>query len=373
MEVNLAFLLNPKNNQEPLNSEMVTIFQKSNSMVVHQALPDYSPTPLLSLKEQAQKLGVANIWVKDESKRFGLNAFKGLGGYYALSKLIKDNPYIDHFCTATDGNHGRSLAWSAKLLGKKATIYVPKCTVQERMDNITKEGASLFVVDGNYDITVEGAAQKSKKNGWVLVQDTSWEGYTHIPAMIMAGYFTLCQEIIEQLSQQRLPDLILLQSGVGSFPASLIWYFKDIFKEQCPKFVIVEPSASCGAFDSMVNKKRQKPESPDETIMAGLNCGIPSSIAWPILANDADGFMKINDDMAKKAMKVLAKPINNDPKIVSGESGVAGFAGCIQLLQSDDMMEARGELGITKHSTIMVINTEGDTDAEAYQVIIKED
>ena len=263
------------------------ILRNSSSFDFHSSLPGYKPTPLLKLSNLGKRLGVANLFVKDETFRFGLNAFKGLGASYAINTILKDKPYIETFCTATDGNHGRAVAWSAKREGKRSIIFVPAGTTQSRVKAIEKEGADVTIIDGTYDETCEHALKISKESGWELVQDTAWDGYEDIPARIMAGYLTLFQELEDSIHILPEPtvDIVFLQAGVGSWAATAIWYYFNRYGEQRPKMVIVEPKESDGILESFKNSYRTKPLGSLETIMAGLNCGIPSKSAWEINAS----------------------------------------------------------------------------------------
>ena len=214
------FINNPSNKIE--DSLTTNILQNSDAQVFHASLPNYEATPLVQLPNLAQKYNVGNIYIKDESYRLGLNAFKGLGASYAISEILKGNSGITTICTATDGNHGRAVAWSASLFGKKSVVFVPIGTTKQRIAAIEKEGAKVEIVDGDYDQTCAHAEKISKENSWELVQDTAWDGYEKIPAQIMAGYLTLFQELENSLhtAGQSKIDIVFLQAGVGSFAAA---------------------------------------------------------------------------------------------------------------------------------------------------------
>lgn len=365
------YFINRPNNKIADNAT-TAILKNSNAISFHRSLPVYRPTPLVHLPALAKHLGVAGIHVKDESYRFGLSAFKGLGASYAIYELLKQNPGITTFCTATDGNHGRAVAWSAIQAGKKAVVFVPKDTTPYRMAAIEKEGASVIKIEGNYDETCAHAEAISHQEGWQLVQDTAWEGYEEIPAYIMAGYFTHFIELENSMHSLPKPniDIVFLQAGVGSWAASAVWYYLNRYGVNRPKLVLVEPAESDGIMESLKQGYRTHPKGNLKTIMAGLNCGIPSLTAWEILQNGVDAAISVPDTIAVKAMQLLHTPKEMDPPIISGESGVGGLAGCIALLEDIQYKEVKHSLGITKNSTILLYSTEGATDPEHYNSVI---
>jgi diaminopropionate ammonia-lyase len=345
----------------------------------HRALPGYAPTPLISLPELARALGVRSLRIKDESLRFGLNAFKALGASYAIYRYLKSRwpgispqtflspeavarlPAIT-FTTATDGNHGRAVAWTAARLHQKAVIYVPGNTVPARIDALRGEGAEVVVVDGNYDETVKRSAHDAEAKGRQVISDTAWEGYVEIPRWIMAGYETLFAEIDEQGAA---PTAVFLQAGVGGLAfAGTAHYLRAA---PPPKLISVEPlDADCllesiSSPDGSVRVAKGRQDS----IMAGLNCGTPSLAAWPLLRAGMDAFLAVDDEYAREAMRRLA-PL----KIVSGESGAAGLAGLLALCAEPGLAEARRALGIGPESDVLLISTEGATDPASYQRIV---
>lgn len=350
------------------------ILQESDALEFHSSLESYTPTPLLDLENLAHELGVQKIFVKDESKRFGLNAFKGLGASYAIHKILQQEPSIETFCTATDGNHGRAVAWSAKLFGKKAVVFVPKETTPARIEAIKTEGAVVEQLSDNYDNTCKYAARSSKEKNWKLVQDTAWEGYEEIPALIKAGYLTHFQEMENDL--HNLPkagvDVVFLQAGVGSWPAAAAWYYRNRYGENSPRLVLVEPKESSGILESFRQGKRCEPTGKLNSIMAGLNCGIPSLSAWEILKLTMDAAMEIEDEFAEEAMRKLYFPAGKDPRVVGGESGVGGLAGLIALMKDPRFSELKKSLEITSASKILVYNSEGDTDPDNFRRIIEQ-
>ena len=334
-------------------------------------------TPLIDLSGLANELGIGKLLLKDESYRLGLNAFKVLGASYAMYRQIEKNPRIAIFCSATDGNHGRAVAWMAKRLNRKAIIFMPKGTVQDRIEAIKKEGAEVLVIDKGYDIAVKMASDRVKKenqiignNTWSLIQDTAWSNYEEVPLDIMKGYWTQAYEITKQLQGQKI-DVLFLQSGVGSWAASIISYFLQQW-EDVPFFIGVEPYSSNCLFESMKAGHRVSVENKGTTIMAGLDCGSVSTIAWDILKYSLIGSLSISDQLTKTAMRKLALPILNDSEIISGESGASGLGALFGLSRSNKYDGFKKKVNLNKDSTVLVINTEGNTDPVNYQRILND-
>lgn len=357
----------------------------------HESFPEYSPTPLVRLKMLAQNLGTEEIFVKDESKRFGLNAFKVLGGSHAIGQTIAQKLGMDFselscekltgkeireklgkitFITATDGNHGRGVAWTAHRLGQGSVVYMPKGTVAERLENIRKLGATADITDMNYDDTVRYCNSLAEENGWTLVQDTSWEGYEQIPLWIMQGYTTMGLEIREQLGEKR-PTHIFLQAGVGAMAGAMAGFFADCYRDNPPIITIVEPhKANCFYKTAQANDGCLHPVGGDlNTIMAGLACGEPCPPAWEILSRTAENYISMPDWVAAQGMRILGKPLPGDERIISGESG-ASTLGLVAEALADK--ELRRKLRLDENSRILCISTEGDTDRENYRKILEE-
>ena len=348
----------------------------------HATIPGYAPTPLVSLPDTAGELGVGKIWVKDESKRFGLNAFKVLGGSYAMGRLLQRRLTLETldfarltapetreklgditFVTATDGNHGRGVAWSAAQLGQKSVVYMPKGSARERLENIRALGAVADIIDGNYDDAVRLAAKQGLEKGWLLVQDTAWDGYEEIPRWIMEGYCTMGLEALEQLEEA--PTHIFLQAGVGSMAGAMAGLFTAELQEK-PTVVIVEPNkADCIFRTAEADDGRLHTVTGSmDTIMAGLACGEPCSIGWDVLKNTARHFISCPDGAAELGMRLLARK-----GIVSGESGAAAFGCAAAILREPDLRQMKDALGLNRHSRLLFISTEGDTDKENYRAI----
>ncbi len=354
--------------------QTANILENHNALVFHTKLKGYHPTPLVHLPLLSKKYNVGNIYVKDESHRFGLNAFKVLGASYAIHQALKKNPNIVCFCTATDGNHGRAVAWSAKQIGKQAVVYVPKNTTIKRIEAIENEGAKVIKIDGNYDEACEQAKNMSIINDWTLIQDTAWEGYIETPALIMAGYLTLFKELEDSIHISPTPsiDIVFLQAGVGSMAAAGIYYYLNKYGVNRPKIVIVEPEEADGILRSFKENKISTSKGNCTTIMAGLNCETPSLGAWDLLKSGTDYSLKIDDDYAKQAIRELYYPNGSDQKIISGESGVGGFAGFLAIMNENDLKPIKESLKIDNNTNILFISTEGDTDQQNFMEIIRE-
>lgn len=358
----------------------------------HESFPMYKKTPLRELKNLAQALGVSDIYVKDESYRFGLNAFKVLGGSYAIgnyiaeklgvnidelpyekmiSKEVKEKIGKITFISATDGNHGRGVAWTARELQQKSIIYMPKGSASERLENIKAEGADASITDLNYDDAVRLADKNAKENGWVLVQDTSWPGYEKTPINIMQGYTTMAAEVYEQLGKKK-PTHIFLQAGVGSFATAVTGFFSDVYGEDKPIITIVEPNEAACIFKTIkADDGKIHPVTGDmNTIMAGLACGEPVTVGIDILRNYADNFISCPDYVAAEGMRVLSSPLKGDERVISGESGAAGFGAVYEILTDPNLKELKERLKIDENSVILLFSTEGDTDKENYRRIV---
>ena len=345
---------------------------------LHTSLDVYKETPLIKLNFP----NIGTVYVKDESQRFGLKAFKGLGGVWAIYKVISDelglnNPPLEEifkhhdklsamtFITTTDGNHGKGVSWAAGLFGCKSYVYMPKGTVEVRAQAIRDAGsATVTITDMNYDDCVKYTARLAKENHWNLIQDTSWMDYEEIPAQIMLGYTTLAYEALWQMKYQR-PTHIFLQAGVGSMAGAIAAVFAEVFKDNPPRVTIVEPTEVACFYETIriSDGEIHSATGNGQTMMAGLNCATPCELAWKILRRYAADAATISDDVAADAMKVLA-----EHKIISGESGCAGFALANAARNSPEL---RRELEIDEDAIIFVINTEGDTDPDNYEKILQ--
>ena len=361
----------------------------------HHTLPDYAPTPLVPLRGWAQAMGVKAVFVKDESPRFGLNAFKGLGGIYALARAAgqvlglpedltwaalqteaaRDALAKVEFVTATDGNHGRGVAWAANKLGQKAVVHMPKGSVKSRFDNIAAEGAEVTIEDVNYDECVRMAAAEADacENG-VIVQDTAWDGYEEIPSWIMEGYGTMASEAAEQYAAAGVerPTHVFVQAGVGSLAGAVVGYFANLFPDNPPVFVVMEADEAACLYKGAVagDGEPRIVDGDMPTIMAGLACGEPNTLGWDILRNHVSVFVACPNWVAAKGMRVLGAPLPGDPRVISGESGAVGAGLITTLMESDEYADLREAIGLTQESSVLMFSTEGDTDPVNYRKVV---
>ena len=349
----------------------------------HRRLPGYEETPLVDAPELAEALGVGKVFVKDESSRLGLPAFKVLGASWAVYRALEErvgNDGLGNWETiddlkakleplrpltlvaATDGNHGRAVARVARLLGLGARIFVPDDMAAARREAIAREGAEVAVVDGTYDEAVERSAESEG----LLISDTSWPGYERVPWWVIEGYSTMLWEIEDELERrgERGPDLVVVQVGVGAFAAAVARHFRSSRTSSRPKLVAVEPAGAACLLESVSAGRIVSVPGPHESIMAGLNCGIPSLVAWPTLYRAVVLLVSVDDEPVREAMRLGA-----GSGIVSGETGASGLGGLLALLRAEEGEEARRELGLSAETHVLAFNTEGATDPDAYRRI----
>ena len=364
----------------------------------HKSFPEYSVTPLVNLENLSKRLGVGGIYLKDESYRFGLNAFKVLGGSFAMAKYlaqrldmdINDLPYEKlisdeireklgdiTFVTATDGNHGRGVAWTANRLKQKSVVYMPKGSSLTRLENIRKEGAEASITDMNYDDAVRLAAKYADEHNGVVVQDTAWEGYEEIPAWIMQGYGTMGLEALEQLRNDykvNRPTHIFLQAGVGSLAGGIQGFFASVFGEDCPTTVVVEAQeAACYYESAIANDGKPRAVGGDmPTIMAGLACGEVNITGFEVLKNYSKVFVSAPNYVAANGMRVLGNPITGDNKVISGESGAVTLGLVYELMTNPEYKDLKESIGLDENSRVLLFSTEGDTDPDKYREIVWE-
>jgi diaminopropionate ammonia-lyase len=388
----LTHFANPAAGREQVYSsvqrDVISVAASIKAIANIKTWPAYSETPLHTLQAMAKDAGLAAIWYKDESQRFGLKSFKALGGAYAvacqLQNLLEERlgkrpstaDLLDGklktalseivVSCATDGNHGRSVAWGAQLFGAQCIIYVHRDVSQARQAAIEAYGASVIRIKGNYDESVRLADAEARENGRIIVSDTSYEGYMEAPKDVALGYTVMISEVVEQLNGQ-IPSHVFIQGGVGGLASAVAGYFWDLWGDRRPRFIIVEPiEANCLQRSAQAGK----PVVVDgdlNTLMAGLACGEVSLLAWQILANGGDDFMTISEEAIGQTMRLLAKGYATDPKIEAGESAVPGLAAAVIARQSHSLSQA---LGLTIDSQILVIGTEGATDPELYQQLV---
>jgi diaminopropionate ammonia-lyase len=349
--------------------------------------PKHSVTPLYTLPRLAQRLDVAQVRVKDESERLGLGSFKALGGAYALLRVfLRDaskrlgrevlatelaDPALRAiakdvvFACATDGNHGRSVAAGAHFVGCQAVIFLHEGVSAARAAAIERFGASIRYVRGSYDDAVIAAARMSEEHGWHVISDTSWPGYESIPRLVAQGYTTMLREVEREIGQP--PTHIFVQAGVGGLAAAVAAYFALAYGESRPKVVVVEPERAACIYASHEAGRLVAIPRGQPTVMAMLECYEPSLVAWNVLSRLADAFMTVTETDAVRAMRQFAEPLDGDVSIVAGESGAAGLAGLMSARQSESMSAA---LQLDAHSRVLLINTEGATDPEAYARLV---
>lgn len=368
----------------------------TNAQNFHKSFPQYKETPLAELKNMAGFLGLKDMFVKDESYRFGLNAFKVLGGSFAMANYIAERLHKDvseitydvmvspelkkdlgqvTFYTATDGNHGRGVAWAANKLGQKAVVLMPKGSTKMRFDNIKKEGADVTIEDVNYDECVRkaNALAEANENG-VMVQDTAWDGYEKIPTWIMQGYGTMALEAAKQLRDAGVerPTHVFVQAGVGSLAGAVIGFFANLFPENPPIMTVMEAQvADCLYQTAEANDDKIHFATGDlQTIMAGLACGEPNTISFDILRNHVANFASCPDWVTERGMKMLGAPIKGDPQVTSGESGAVGMGLVATLMQDPAYADLKKQLQLDDNSKVLMFSTEGDTDPDNYKKIL---
>jgi len=329
----------------------------------------YAVTPLCNLPGLAQSTGVGRIEIKDEAQRFGLGSFKALGGAYAISRWLEGrrSDCALTVCCATDGNHGRSVAWGAQMFGCKCVVFIHKTVSDARKRSIEHYGARVVRTAGNYDDSVREAQVTATREGWTVVSDTSYEGYMDIPMDVMAGYSIMTTEAIEQWGDSAPPTHVFLQTGVGSMAASVVVQLQQAYGKNCPKILLVDPANAACWYDSLKAGEPKVVGGDLDTIMAGLACGEVSHLAWELLQHDVAGVMTIDDSAAEQAMRLLAQGNDRDRPLVAGESGVGGLAGFIALSHDE---AARQKLGIDGDSRLMFFSTEGATDRDVYQRVV---
>ncbi|GAA6193659.1 diaminopropionate ammonia-lyase [Phaeobacter sp. NW0010-22] len=349
----------------------------------------YAPTPLVSLPALAAKIGVGEIHYKHEGPRFGLGSFKALGGAYAALRVlqrelssrlgkdvtladIRNGDYSDDcakitLVSATDGNHGRSLAWGCKRFGAPCRIYIHAEVSEGRAQAMRELGADVIRIEGDYDDSVDLARAEAEQNGWFVVSDTSWPGYSEPPRDVMAGYSVMTREACDALGNA--PTHVFLQGGVGGLAASVAAKLRQYWGDQSPRVVIVEPDMAACLYESARKDAPTAVNIEVETIMAGLSCGEPSEMAWDILREEATDYVTIPDSVVGPTMRLLARPLGDDPVVEAGESAVAGLAALIAAQAGI----TGATLGLDSNSRVLLIGSEGITDPEIFAAVMAED
>jgi diaminopropionate ammonia-lyase len=351
----LRLLVNPFRNQDaqtlPLDPAVIAY---------HRSLAGYAPTPLLTLPGLADELGIAAVYLKDESHRFGLGAFKSLGGSWALHRLLESGETPEVVSTASAGNHGRGLAWAARRHGLKAVVFVPESTTAARVALIREEGAEVVIVAGTYDDAVARCAEVSRQEGWQVISDVGYEGYGIIPRWVGAGYGTIIEEVRTQLAAQDFPppNLVVVQGGVGCLAGAVLSH-AGVLATRLGSVVVEPVEADCLLSSAATPDGSVAPSAGSQvTTMAGLNCRLPSTTAWPAIRERADVFLTVTDDEVQDMMDRLAAP-QGDPAVVSGASGAAGVAGLAALCLDPEIRTGREVVGLNAETRALVFNTEG--------------
>ncbi|MCF8012052.1 MAG: diaminopropionate ammonia-lyase [Clostridiales bacterium] len=381
--------MNKHKNSRVFYQSMVNKEEMDKSLSFHKSVPGYTPSPLSSLNSLANYLNIQGILVKDESFRFNLNSFKALGSSYAaaillarecrdelksfevLKEKVKLLP-LHTFATATDGNHGKGLAWASKIFGQKSVVYMPVGSSDSRLNAIRELGAEAYITEYNYDDTVRLVSDLSRKYGWTLVQDTAWENYTEIPTLIMQGYLTILAEIKEQLKEFQNKGIthVILQGGVGSFAGAIAGGLQ-CFAGTSLKTIVVEPTKADCLYQSACSKDGliRNASGDLSTMMAGLSCGEPNPVSWDILKDVVDCFVSCPDEVTARGMRVLGNPLGKDTRIISGESGAVPLGLLFELCTNNDLLQLKNSLELDSSSSVLVINTEGNTDPVNYRKV----
>ncbi len=348
---------------------------------------DHAPTPLYRLPGLARELEVGSIYCKDEGGRLGLGSFKALGGSYAVLRLVLNaarrqlgrpvelaeirTPEIREiaegltFGCATDGNHGRSVAAGAQMVGARAVIFVHQGVSLQRVEAIQRFGAEVIRVSGTYDDAVAEATRICIVEGWTIVSDTAWPGYEEIPGLVMQGYTALVGEALRATPDP--PTHVFVQAGVGGLAATVAGHLMETLGEHRPRFIVVEPARAACVLESARAGRLVRIPHGEPTVMAMLECYEPSLVAWRILSRAADAFMTIDEEDAVAMMRRLARPPAGDPPIVTGESGGVGLAGLARVAKDETI---RTFLALDDQSRVLVINTEGATDPDRYRELV---
>lgn len=368
--------------------DVISIEKSVEAIADIKSWPGYAATPLHSLTALAAESDLAALWYKDESMRFGLKSFKALGGAYAVARQLQNvleqrlgkRPSIADLLDgrlqaevadivvscATDGNHGRSVAWGAQMFGCGCVIYIHKDVSEGRKQAMEAFAAQVIRISGNYDESVRMADVNAKAQGRIIVSDTSYAGYMEVPKDVALGYTVMLAEIVEQLDGE-IPSHIFIQGGVGGLASAVAGYFWDHWGERRPRLIIVEPEqANC----LQLSAKSGEPVVVDgdlDTLMAGLACGEVSALAWEILCNGADDFMTLSESAIPETMRLLANGYGGDVAIEAGESAVPGLAAAVIASQQESYRET---LNLDSKSRVLLIGTEGATDPELYRQLV---
>ncbi|MDE0046448.1 MAG: diaminopropionate ammonia-lyase [bacterium] len=376
-------LNDPQARQRAYGESQARVMSRATRDVARQAIAcwqGYAPTPLVDLPGLASHLGIGGLRIKYEGRRFGLGSFKALGGAYGVLRVlaretgrtmddimagrVRDAVAGVTVCCATDGNHGRAVAWGAGLAGARCVIYLHDHVSQGREDAIAAYGADIVRVNGTYDDSVLKAAEDAGSRGWIVLSDTSWPGYEDIPSWVMQGYTVLTAEAMEQMAERR-PSHVFIQAGVGGLAAAVAGPMWEDWGSARPLTVVVEPHAADCVYQSAVHGRPTEGSGSLDTVMACLSAGTISPLAWDILECGADAFVTIADRYSPQAMVMLAN--DAEAPLVAGESGAAGLAGLLAALEESDVGQA---LGLDRASDVLLVASEGATDPKIYTRIV---
>ena len=350
--------------------------------------PGYQPTSLRNLDKLAAHVNCAEVLFKDESERFGLGSFKALGGAYAVLCLVAQEYHRKHgesialgdirngdyqsftqqmmVTTATDGNHGRSVAWGAQNAGCRCRIYIHRDVSDGRKKAMESYGAEVVRIDGDYDDSVRLCAEESAANGWFVVSDTSYEGYMEVPRNVMAGYTVMATEIIQQASAP--VTHVFVQAGVGGLAAAICARLWMETGEQRPRFIVVESEHADCWLQSVRAGKMQTVSIDVETVMAGLSCGEVSALAWQVMQGCLDQVVTLADSQVAAAMQLFARGDMGGGKIEAGECAVPGALALMAIAKDESL---RSEFGIDQNSRVLLLGCEGATDPEIYRSLLE--
>jgi len=382
--------VDPGRSYDPELRKIVNVARAEQALAEISHWPGYRATPLRALGGLASACGVASVHYKDEALRFELESFKALGGAYAVSRLLVreiarrgliENVEVEDLLAgryrdytrditvscATDGNHGRSVAWGARLFGCRCVIYVHSTVSEYRAEAIAHHGAEVVRTSGNYDQAIRQAALDADWHGRHVVSDTSYPGYLDIPRDVMQGYTVMVEEALRQWPESRPPSHVFLCAGVGSMAAAVIGHLWERLEGRRPRFVVVEAEQADCVFRSIQAGERITVDGELDTLMAGLACGEVSVLAWQILRQAVDQVLTVPDQAAVDCMRLLAHGVDSDPPVVAGESAVAGLAGLLAVAQEPALRQA---LGLDASSRVLLFGTEGATDPALYERLV---
>lgn len=387
----ITFFKNPAAAPSPLDARF-GMHTAERALRFARSLPEYSPTPLRRLDRLAAELHLGALHVKDESPRFGLNSFKALGGSYAVACALGERLGLEGgvptfacltsdevqrqldgvaLVTATDGNHGRGIAWTARQLGLPCTVYMPRGTAPARIEHIRRLGADVLVTDCTYDDTARMARRAAERSGWLLAQDTTFPGYEEFPRRCMEGYTGMAHEaMLQHECSCGRPTHVFIQCGAGSLAGAVAAYFSSVYGADRPVLSVIE-AQNCACMKATAEAGAPRICTGGlETIMAGLSVGEPCTVAWDALRTAADFFFECPDDVTELGMKLLANPTPLDPAIVSGESGAVGVGLVTALMTDAELADMRQALGLGPDSRVLCFSTEGDTDHDSWRRIV---